>query len=67
MNRITIVIRQVRKYLKEDCRKDAQQKNIPTECAYRSCQEAHQTERLFGRLGFDAEVAKMWERMHRNK
>src|SRR5262249_40379452 len=29
---------------------------------YRSCQEAHQTERLFGRLGFDAEVAKLWER-----
>lgn len=34
---------------------------------YRSCQEAHQAERLFGRLGFDAEVAKLWERMHRNK
>jgi hypothetical protein len=34
---------------------------------YRSCQEAHQAERVFGRLGFDAEVAKMWERMHRNK
>jgi hypothetical protein len=27
---------------------------------YRSCQEAHQTERVFARLGFDAEVAKMW-------
>ena len=34
---------------------------------YRSCQEAHQTERSFGRLGFDAEVAKVWERMHRRK
>jgi hypothetical protein len=34
---------------------------------YRSCQEAHQSERLFGRLGFDAEVAKLWERMHRRK
>jgi hypothetical protein len=34
---------------------------------YRSCQEAHQSERLFGRLGFDAEVAKLWERMHRKK
>ena len=34
---------------------------------YRSCQEAHQTERVFGRLGFDAEVAKLWERMHRSK
>jgi hypothetical protein len=34
---------------------------------YRSCQEAHQSERLLGRLGFDAEVAKMWERMHRRK
>jgi hypothetical protein len=30
---------------------------------YRSCQEAHHTERLFGRLGFDAEVARLWERM----
>jgi hypothetical protein len=35
--------------------------------SYRSCQKAHQTERLFGRLGFDAEVAKMWDRMHRGK
>jgi hypothetical protein len=34
---------------------------------YRSCQEAHQAERVFGRLGFDAEVSKMWERMHRFK
>jgi hypothetical protein len=34
---------------------------------YRSCQEAHQAERVFGRLGFDAEVAKLWERMRRNK
>jgi hypothetical protein len=34
---------------------------------YRPCQKAHQTERLFGRLGFDAEVAKMWDRMHRVK
>jgi len=34
---------------------------------YRSAQAAHQTERLFGRLGFDAEVAKLWERMHRRK
>jgi hypothetical protein len=34
---------------------------------YRSSQEAHQTERLFGRLGFDAEIAKLWERMHRRK
>jgi hypothetical protein len=29
------------------------------ELTYRSCQEAHQTERLFGRLGFNAEVARM--------
>jgi hypothetical protein len=34
---------------------------------YRSCQEAHQNERLFARMGFDAEVAKMWERMHRSR
>lgn len=34
---------------------------------YRSSQEAHQTERLFGRLGFDAEVARKWNRMHRIK
>jgi hypothetical protein len=34
---------------------------------YRSSQEAHQTERLFGRLGLDAEDAKLWERMHRRK
>ena len=34
---------------------------------YRSCQKAHQAERLFGRLGFDAQVAKLWERMHRRK
>jgi hypothetical protein len=34
---------------------------------YRSCQEAHQTERLFARMGFDAEVAKAWDRMHRRK
>jgi hypothetical protein len=34
---------------------------------YRSCQEAHQTERVLGRLGFDAEVAQMWDRMQRNK
>jgi hypothetical protein len=34
---------------------------------YRSCQEAHQSERVFARLGFDAEVAKMWERIHRRK
>jgi hypothetical protein len=34
---------------------------------YQSRQEARQTERLFGRLGFDAEVAKIWERMHRKK
>src|SRR5262249_33440709 len=26
---------------------------------YRSCQEAHQAERLFGRLGFDSEVARL--------
>lgn len=32
---------------------------------YTSCQEAHKTERLFGRLGLDTEVAKMWDRMHR--
>jgi hypothetical protein len=34
---------------------------------YRSSQEAHQSERLLGRLGFDAEVAKMWERTPRYK
>jgi hypothetical protein len=34
---------------------------------YRSCQEAHQTARLFGRLGLDAEGAKLWERMRRGK
>ena len=34
---------------------------------YRSCQEAHQTERLFRGLSLDAEVAKMWDRMHRKK
>ena len=34
---------------------------------YRSSQEAHQAERVFGWLGFDAEVARMWERRHRNK
>jgi hypothetical protein len=34
---------------------------------YRSCQEAHQAERVFARLGFDAEVARLWERMHRSK
>jgi hypothetical protein len=34
---------------------------------YSSCQEAHQAERVFGRLGFDAEVAKAWERTHRYK
>jgi hypothetical protein len=32
---------------------------------YRSSQEAHQTERLFGRLGFATDVAKMWDRMHK--
>jgi hypothetical protein len=32
---------------------------------YRSSQEAHQTERVFRRLGFDAEVAKLWDRRHR--
>jgi hypothetical protein len=32
---------------------------------YRSSQEAHQTERLFARMGFDAEVARMWDRSHR--
>jgi len=37
------------------------------ELTYRSCQEAHQSERLFGRLGFGGEVAKLWERMHRRK
>jgi hypothetical protein len=34
---------------------------------YRSCQEAHQTERLLVRLGFTPEVAKRWDRMHRRK
>ena len=34
---------------------------------YRSCQEAHQNERLFARMGFDAEIAESWERMHRRK
>jgi hypothetical protein len=34
---------------------------------YRSCQEAHQAERLFDRLGFDVQVAKLWDRMHRRK
>jgi hypothetical protein len=34
---------------------------------YRSCQEAHQAERLFGRLGFDSLVAKLWERLRRIK
>jgi hypothetical protein len=29
---------------------------------YRSCQEAHQSERLFGRLALDAEIARLWER-----
>jgi hypothetical protein len=33
---------------------------------YESCQEAHQAERLLGRLGFDADAARMWQRMHRN-
>jgi hypothetical protein len=37
------------------------------ELTYRTCQEAHQTERLFGRLGFGAEAAKLWDRMHRGK
>jgi hypothetical protein len=32
---------------------------------YRSCQEAHQAERLFGRLGLSVDDAKMWERMNR--
>lgn len=32
---------------------------------HRSSQEAHQTERLFGRLGFATDVAKMWNRMHK--
>jgi hypothetical protein len=32
---------------------------------YRCCQEAHQTERLFGRLGFPTDIAKMWNRMHK--
>jgi hypothetical protein len=32
---------------------------------YRSCQEAHQTERLFGRLGFDAELARLWEQRYK--
>jgi hypothetical protein len=34
---------------------------------YRSCQEAHQTERLFARMGFGPEVARDWELRHRNK
>jgi hypothetical protein len=34
---------------------------------YRSCQEAHQTERVFARLGFDAEVAKLWDRRYRRE
>jgi hypothetical protein len=34
---------------------------------YRSCQEAHQAERVFARLGFDAEVAKMWEERYPRK
>jgi hypothetical protein len=34
---------------------------------YRSRQEAHQAERFIARLGFGAEVAREWERRHRNK
>ena len=34
---------------------------------YRSSQEAHNTERLFVRLGLGAEAAKLWDRMQRNK
>jgi hypothetical protein len=34
---------------------------------YRTSQEAHKAERLFGRLGFDAKAAKLWERMNRGK
>jgi hypothetical protein len=34
---------------------------------YRSCQEAHQAERLFGQLGFDAELARRMEQLHRIK
>lgn len=32
---------------------------------YRSSQESHREERLFGRLGFATDVAKMWNRMHK--
>jgi hypothetical protein len=34
---------------------------------HRTCQEAHRTERLFDRLGFHAELAKVWERNHPRK
>jgi hypothetical protein len=34
---------------------------------YRSCQEAHRTERLFGRLGIRARVAKLLERMRERR
>jgi len=34
---------------------------------YRSSQEAHQAERMFGQMGFDAQVARLWERLHRSK
>jgi hypothetical protein len=34
---------------------------------YRSCQEAHQAERVFARMGFGPELARDWERRHRTK
>ncbi len=34
---------------------------------YRSSQEAHQTERSFARMGFGADVAKWWNRVHRSR
>lgn len=37
------------------------------ELTYQSCQDAHKTERVFGRLGIGSEAAKIWERLHRRK
>jgi hypothetical protein len=33
---------------------------------YRSCQQAHQVERAFSRLGLSAEAARLWRRMHQH-